>query len=372
LGDNEHKEIDFEFYFGNGSKRNKIKAIDFNTETWIKKSNKTHRLKNRRLFGRIVWQSGVIKTVLKHNFDAVMLLADANILSTWIAALILKLKRVEISFWGHGLYERKSVVKKLIKKSFHKLADQNFVYSSRAKEFMVGQGFNGNKVHVVFNSLDYDTHLKLRSKAIDKNYLESLFGNPLPVICFIGRLTPVKKLDILIKAVHEVNKKSKRCNLLIIGSGSEEQNLKSLAVELLTESNYHFYGPCYEEKKIGKLLANSELCVSPGNIGLTAIHSLSYGTPVCSHSNFDNQMPESEAIIEYKTGILFRENDSHDLANEIDNWLNLKIDRNEIRKNCYSVIDNYYNPYIQIEIFRKVFLKSNCEMKTVSDESITN
>ena len=36
--------------------------------------------------------------------------------------------------------------------------------------------------------------------------------------------------------------------------------------------------------------------VSPGNVGLTAIHSLSYGTPVLTHNNFNNQMPEVESI----------------------------------------------------------------------------
>ena len=49
----------------------------------------------------------------------------------------------------------------------------------------------------------------------------------------------------------------------------------------------------------------SDLTVSPGNIGLTAIHSLSYGTPVCSHSNFNNQMPESEAIINFEKWFFF-------------------------------------------------------------------
>ena len=72
------------------------------------------------------------------------------------------------------------------------------------------------------------------------------------------------------------------------------------------EGNCIFYGATYDEKELSKLIYMSDLTVSPGNIGLTAIHSLSYGTPVCSHSNFNNQMPESEAIINFENGFFFR------------------------------------------------------------------
>ena len=60
--------------------------------------------------------------------------------------------------------------------------------------------------------------------------------------------------------------------------------------------------------------------MSIGNIGLTAIHSLSFGTPVASHDNFENQMPEVEAIIDGENGFLFEENNSNDLIDKIEQW----------------------------------------------------
>jgi len=368
----ELKEIDVEFYFGSGSKKNRIKEMNFETETWVRNNGKIHHLKNRRLFGRIVWQSGVLRTVLTNKMEAAILLADPNIVSNWLAAMFLKLKGANVYFWGHGLMEEKIGGRRFIKKIFYWLSDESFVYSKRAKEIMIEQGFDKNKIYVIYNSLDYDKHIETRSKVINRNFMQSIFDNKLPVICFVGRLTPVKKLDILVHAVHLLNKEYAICNLLIIGTGSEESNLKKQAKELLSDSNYYFFGPCYEEEEIGKLLANSDLCVSPGNIGLTAIHSLSYGTPVCSHFNFNNQMPESEAIIENKTGILFKENDPYDLANKIKSWLHLNIERKEIRKNCYSIIDNLYNPYFQVEIFKNAFLGENSQEKPVPHESSSN
>ena len=115
-----------------------------------------------------------------------------------------------------------------------------------------------------------------------------------------------------------------------------------------------FYGKSYNTEEIGQLIYNSDLCVSPGNIGLTAIHCLSYGTPVASHSNYKNQMPEVEAIIDGENGFLFEENDHVDLANKINLWFSKKhkLDKDEIRK----IVVEKYNPDNQLAIFTKRFI----------------
>jgi glycosyltransferase involved in cell wall biosynthesis len=41
-----------------------------------------------------------------------------------------------------------------------------------------------------------------------------------------------------------------------------------------------FYGESYNERELAPLIALADVCVSPGNVGLTAIHALTYGTPV--------------------------------------------------------------------------------------------
>ena len=54
---------------------------------------------------------------------------------------------------------------------------------------------------------------------------------------------------------------------------------------------------CYNEEANAELLYNASVCVCPAEVGLTAIHSLLFGTPVVSNDNFDEQMPEFESII---------------------------------------------------------------------------
>ena len=101
---------------------------------------------------------------------------------------------------------------------------------------------------------------------------------------------------------------------------------------------------------MGKYLTNSDLCVSPGNVGLSAIHSLSLGTPVCSHGNLDNQMPEAESILHGYNGFYFKENNLESLINGMETWFASKVDRSIIRSRCYEIVDKFYNPDYQIKV----------------------
>lgn len=55
-----------------------------------------------------------------------------------------------------------------------------------------------------------------------------------------------------------------------------------------------------------EFIYNADLCVSPGNVGLTAMHSLVFGCPVITHNCFEWQMPEFEAIQPGITGDFLR------------------------------------------------------------------
>ena len=172
-------------------------------------------------------------------------------------------------------------------------------------------------------------------------------------IIFIGRLTKVKKIDMLINVINKLNESNLIYDLKIIGDGPEKTYLQSISSKGVEKGYINFLGSLYDEKKIAKLLYNSDLCVSPGNVGLTCIHSLSYGTPVCTHNNFFNQMPESEIITDGKNGIFFEENSLEDLKEKIIFWfdnLHGKYSKEFIRKK----IDESYNPANQIKIFNNI------------------
>lgn len=350
------KKFDFHFFFGINNNLG-IKEIDFNTKDFNANRNKLHYLTNYWIKKRIlIWQSKVVKTCLTQKIDTAIFLGEFQVLSTWLAILICKIKGIKSVFWTHGLYGNESPLKRKLRVFFYNLADEILLYERRAKQLLKNEGIREEKLKVIYNSLDYDTHLAVRKEFLKESpQKENLFkNNKLPYLVFIGRLTKIKKLDLLLKAVANINKNTLKLNVLVIGDGDEMMGLKELTKILHLEKNVHFFGALYDENKIAELLFNAVLCVSPGNVGLTAIHSLSFGTPVCTHSNFYNQMPEVEVIEEGVTGTFFEENSVESLESSILKWVNMNLERTAIRENCFNVIDSLYNPYNQIEIIKQL------------------
>jgi glycosyltransferase involved in cell wall biosynthesis len=219
---------------------------------------------------------------------------------------------------------------------------------------MVNHGFDPKKIHIIYNSLDYENQLKLfldyEKGKIKKNW--NFFNNNFPTIIFIGRLTPAKKVDILIKAIEYLNIKEHNYNLLIVGKGDEDAQLKKLAINLINKNQCFFVGEEYNEEQASNYIYFSDLCVSPGNIGLSTINALSYGTPVGTHGNKKNQMPEAEVIKNQVNGFHFEEDNFESLAIEISRWFDNK--RNINKKKLREIIDLYYNSNFQIEVFKKI------------------
>lgn len=66
--------------------------------------------------------------------------------------------------------------------------------------------------------------------------------------------------------------------MTFICDGEKTKEFKQLAESLGLQDYVWFYGACYNEKELSSLIYNADLCVAPGNIGLTAMHSMVFGT----------------------------------------------------------------------------------------------
>ncbi|KPM30360.1 Glycosyl transferase group 1 [Croceitalea dokdonensis DOKDO 023] len=351
--------MELHFFFGK-NRFDGIKTIDFSHDSFKGKTNRLHEVKNYYLKGKyLVWQSFKFREWLKKKPTAVILLGEFTALSNWLFALYCKRKGITVIFKGHGMYGNETGLKKSLRTTFNKLADKHLVYERHAKQMMAKMGFKPHTIHVLFNSLDYDEHLKLRNTlgALDKKEVFPFFERPeIPVLLFVGRLTKIKKLDMLISVAKKLLESGTKVNLLFIGDGVEKEQLQEQASKNLPAGTYHFFGACYDNAINAKLMAASDLCVSPGNVGLTAIHSLSFGTPVCTHNDRRHQMPEAQSIVPGKNGVLFERDNIDDMAIKIQEWLRLDVDRETLRAQCYEIIDTYYNPYYQVKSVENLIL----------------
>jgi glycosyltransferase involved in cell wall biosynthesis len=127
-----------------------------------------------------------------------------------------------------------------------------------------------------------------------------------------------------------------------------------MIVERCLEKQVWLYGPSYDERRNGELLYNAIACVVPNYIGLTAIHSLSYGTPVITNDDFDNHGPEYEAIIDNVIGSFFRNNDVNDLVDKIKQWALVDAaTRHECRLRARATVENEWSVNYQVDVLKK-------------------
>lgn len=302
------------------------------------------------------WQPGV-QGLLKKKYDAYIMLGDTRCLSTWLFCLRAKLKGCskQIYFWTHGWYGKENAMGSWLKKCFYRLAGGGiFLYGNYARKLMMKEGFDGKKLYVIHNSLAYDQQKEIRKYLQSDDVYQKYFGNQLPNLMFVGRLTKVKKLDIVLRAMALLKKQGKEYNFTLIGDGQKKNELEMLTEELGLSKHVWFYGACYDEQQLGHLIYNADLCVSPGNVGLTAMHVMVFGTPVITHNDFPHQMPEFEAIHDGETGTFFERDNVESLANGIQKWLDTKVDkREEVRQACFHEIDTQWTPHFQIEVLKK-------------------
>lgn len=309
-------------------------------------------LENCRIVGNWYWQKGALKLLFK-NFDTYLVLGEPFCVSTWVFCALAKfIPGKRVFFWTHGWYGRETLVKRIMKKVFFRLGNGVFLYGNYARELMVKEGFSPKKLWTIHNSLAYEEQINLRKTLKPSAVFRERFGNDNQTLSFVGRLTKTKRLDMILKSMSILRGRGVNLNLVLIGDGVARAELEEQTRELKLEKNVWFYGACYEEDKISELLYNADMCVSPGNIGLTAIHALMFGCPCVTHDSFPYQGPEFEAIIPGKTGAFFERGNVKALADAIEKWLSENRSREDIRQACYAEIDSSWNPAFQIEVLK--------------------
>lgn len=343
------QEFDTQFYFGEevyNGKNSGIKKIDYSIFNNVPKE-----FKNLTLFGRFSWRTKCMFLAFQ-KYDKFLITGDF-VFSYIPFLLFCKLLGKPVYAWGHGIKSLNGKLKYL-NKFFYKNISGFFSYGEGGKKRLIELGVDKDKIHVIYNSLTdhiYPEHLlKLKS-----NVYKDHFNNDYPVLIFIGRLTPQKKLDWIIDALKILSEHGHHVNLIIIGAGPTKEIIESRIDTYGLNNQCWLYGECYDESINNILLYNADLCVSPGNVGLTALHAMSYGVPVISHNNFELQMPEYETIEDYKTGLLYKYNCFEDFCDKITKWLEHAHNKREsIRQNCYAAINGKWNSDNQIKIIKGI------------------
>ncbi|MEM0954658.1 MAG: glycosyltransferase [Pseudomonadota bacterium] len=269
---------------------------------------------------RVVYQSGLLKELLREKYDYMILASHVGSISNWLALLFGALLKAKVCVHGQGLFRRrhKKAWRQLLTILELHLCDRYLAYTSGCAEGLkeVVPEYLHRKIRVVSNTLQLK-HLfspaeRLRSAELG--------------VLFIGRLRDRCSLDCLVNALlllrawHDIDFK-----LHVIGGG----DLHFQYEESYSNLNWiKFYGPVTDEQSICDLSRSCFAGVYPGAAGLSVVHYFSLSLPAIVFSDLSEHMgPEPEYVEDGFNGYMFKKGDDSSLAAAI--WKSF-LRRNEI------------------------------------------
>ncbi len=176
------------------------------------------------------------------------------------------------------------------------------------KDFGVAQ----DQVHLIANGIDLE-RFEVVNEQMRREAREKWGMGKAPLIGIIARLSDVKGIDILIKAMPLVLKEIPTANLLIAGQGPEEIVLKKLTQDMSLTAHVHFKSITNQSQE---LLCAFDVFVMPSlmeGLGLSVIEAQACGIPVVA-SKIGGLV---DLIEDGKTGFLVPVNDPTALADRI-------------------------------------------------------
>lgn len=294
-------------------------------------------------------QPGLVSAGFSSKYDVLVIHSGVWWPTTWLCALAGRLTGKRVLSWGHGWTRPERGVRGWVRRVYYRLFHAHMTYGHYAKVLFMQTGCEPEAVQVIYNSLDY-AEQKLQRERTTEAELSALRGRAmggaaaLPVVACVTRLIPVRRLDLLIEAAAVLKSQGRPVALLLVGDGPERSALEALAE--VRGVSCVFYGACYDEAVLSRLVMMSRCVVAPGKVGLTAMTALAYGVPVVTHGDEERQMPEWEAVIPGKTGSLFKEGDAADLARAVGEWTHGEPDT-AVARACVEIIERFWNAPMQ-------------------------
>lgn len=218
---------------------------------------------------------------------------------------------------------------RIVVKRVFRSADKIIALSDSYKE-LLEKSFNidPDKIAVIPPGIDEDFPV-LRHEPEDMRNRYRIPGNRV-VVC-VGRLSPEKGLDYLLRAFRTVVDRLPDASLLIVGDGPLTNQLEYLSRELRLESHIKFAGRLSHEE-ISSVLAIADVVVLPSiieGLPIVLLEAMAMGKPVVASRV--GGIPE--VVVDGESGILVAARNVRELT---DALLSILTDRKVARQMGYK------------------------------------
>ncbi|MES2932317.1 MAG: glycosyltransferase [Pseudomonadota bacterium] len=187
-----------------------------------------------------------------------------------------------IAFWGHGVNLQSSQpngFKERFKRWTVNKVDWWFAYTDSSAALVTRAGFPSERTTIVENAIDTEEMASFCKQVTAdqcRRKRQELGLTDGPIGLYLGSLYKEKRLDFLLEAALRIRQKIPDFQLLIVGAGSEEEQIQAAAN---THSWIHYLGPLQDQRK-AEVLVLADVMLNPGLVGLGILDSFTSGTPM--------------------------------------------------------------------------------------------
>lgn len=207
-----------------------------------------------------------------------------------------------IEEYAHYVPGLKSLAKKAIislSRSFANSMDHVVTPSKPMRDVLESYGIT-TPISVIPTGVKVELFPDVNVSQVRKKYMISPSKH---VILYCGRIAKEKNLELLLKALYKMLKKTPNVHLIIAGDGPEKQFYKSLAQKLNLTDNITWLG-FLEKKDINWLYAGAEVFAFPSvtdTQGIVVIESFAGHTPVVACDKLGPSALVSDGVDGYLT-----------------------------------------------------------------------
>ncbi|GJQ62090.1 MAG: glycosyl transferase [Melioribacteraceae bacterium] len=237
----------------------------------------------------------------------------------------------------------------LARKFYYPKIDVHLNYADAAYEVLTSYGVDHNKIFVIYNSPDTEKLFSAKEKAAQ---MPPKLPENFDRIIHVGRLVKWKRVDLLIEAVKKLEKKYPNIELVVVGYGPEEENLKNQAKNLGIKDRVIFTGGIYDQSELARYMLDSSIYVLAGMGGLSINDAMAFGKPVIV-SVCDGT--EKKLVFEDLNGTFFEEGNLESLTSKIDFLLSDEELVKKMGENSAKIIKEKINMHTVVKGYLDAF-----------------
>jgi len=325
-----------------------LKTIHLNYLNHIRLLKSYFFLKEYFIYTLLPWRK------ILNDYDLVIVEANPRYISYFLISVLRRLFKKKVALWTMLFSQKNNNFLQKLRFFWMSFYDKFLVYSEKDIYYLKKFTPSNSLIISINNGLnqnDIEQNISFWTKNKLNKWKDTKGVNGRIILLSCARIESKNNFREVLLALPEIIKVYPNVIWCVIGSGSELSYLRALTHKLKLNNYVNFLGAIHDEKNLAPWFLSSQLLIHPGSIGLTLFHSLGYGLPVVTHSNWRAHAPEFLAFKDKNSRFCFTENNFREMRDLIIQL----IKNNDLNKNFGErsrlFIKNRYNTSVMADRF---------------------